>query len=89
MLGIPFLFLLLAVSLFIAARRKRLIGEVVTWLSIIGWLGALAALIVALRIPPQSWLFGIAMMIYFGGFLAIPFMPLAGMPLAIHYNRHR
>jgi len=33
--------------------------------------------------------FGIAMMIYFGGFLAIPFMPLAGMPLAIHYNRHR
>jgi len=88
-LGIPFLLLLLAGSLFVVARRKRLIGEVVTWLSIIGWLGALAALIVALHIPPQSWLFGIAIMIYFGGFLAIPFMPLAGMPLAIHYNRHR
>ena len=88
-LGIPFLFLLLAVSLFVAARRKRLIGEVVTWLSIVGWLTALAALIVALQIPPQSWLVGIAATIYFGGFLAIPFMPLAGMPLAIHYNRHR
>lgn len=89
MLGIPFLFLVLALSLFVVARRKRLIGEVVTWLSIIGWLGALAALIVALQIPSQSWLFGIAAMIYFGGFLAIPFMPLAGMPLAIYYNRHR
>ena len=48
-----------------------------------------AELIVALQIPPQSWLVGIAATIYFGGFLAIPFMPLAGMPLAIHYNRHR